>query len=675
MKQKLFTFLCLCILCIGSAWGENKTATFSGWTYSSGKITSGSLQNAPTGAKASLSTTYTNANQMTKDKSQTLTLSGFDGCTIKGVTVHVKTNASSGGGTGTLTINGNEKGALAATGTIGGTYKDKTFTVTPTTVNESGTVVIVLKATANSFYCDKYSIIYEENTNPSITASNIDLAADATSGEIVYTISNPVEGKTVSASTTADWISDINVGTEKVTFTTTANTGDERTADITLTYEGATNKVVKVTQKKYVQVYAIDLATGIVGGTIEASAAEAAAGSTISLTAHPTSGYALNEWSVKDADNNPITVNNHSFIMPGKDVYVSATFKEVNYLFYESFDTNGGTGGNDNQWSGSIASNNIASDNAGWTFGNGYGANQCAKFGAGSKKGSAKTPVINASGCMTLTFKAAAWKGDEESTTLNISTTSGTLSKSYVTLVKGAWTEYKITISGAENPQITFEAANASNNRFFLDEILITNKAVVAITKAGWATACIPFDATVSGDVTAYYVTVTDGKLIQTPIEEDEHIAAETGILLKSNSGNETKAVFTQVALDEDKVGDAWYDNMLIGTTKAEGEDFEESGYTYYILSDGENGVGFYWDGENYDEFEGAGAHCNQYKAVLAVPTGSGAPSFFTFDDATAINGISTVKASGVRYNLNGQAVGEDYKGIVIVNGKKMFNK
>ncbi len=202
------------------------------------------------------------------------------------------------------------------------------------------------------------------------------------------------------------------------------------------------------------------------------------------------------------------------------------------------------------------------------------------------------------------------------------------------------------------------------------------NTQTVEITSAGWATACIPFDATVSGDVTAYYVTVKDGKqLIQTPIKEDEHIAAETGILLKSNSGNETKAVFTQVALDEDKVGDAWYDNMLIGTTKEEGEDFEESGYTYYILSDGENGVGFYWDGENYDEFEGAGAHCNQYKAVLAVQTGAGAPSFFTFDDATAINGISTVKASGVRYNLNGQAVSEDYKGIVIVNGKKMFNK
>ena len=250
-------------------------------------------------------------------------------------------------------------------------------------------------------------------------------------------------------------------------------------------------------------------------------------------------------------------------------------------------------------------------------------------------------------------------------------------SDSEIKLSGNASGNFTVVNSGtANNGQVQISAIEvkytiAATTNYFVSVVPVK----VTITKAGWATACIPFDATVSGDVTAYYVTVKDGKLIQTPIEEDEHIAAETGILLKSNSGNETKAVFTQVALDEDKVGDAWYDNMLIGTTKEEGEDFEEPGCTYYILSDGENGVGFYWDGENYDEFEGAGAHCNQYKAVLAVPTGSGAPSFFTFDDATAINGISSVKTSGVRYNLNGQAVGEDYKGIVIVNGKKMFNK
>ena len=44
---------------------------------------------------------------------------------------------------------------------------------------------------------------------------------------------------------------------------------------------------------------------------------------------------------------------------------------------------------------------------------------------------------------------------------------------------------------------------------------------------------------------------------------------------------------------------------------------------------------------------------------------------------ATAIDRVSVQpgKTSSVRYNLNGQAVGADYKGIVIVNGKKFYNK
>lgn len=49
----------------------------------------------------------------------------------------------------------------------------------------------------------------------------------------------------------------------------------------------------------------------------------------------------------------------------------------------------------------------------------------------------------------------------------------------------------------------------------------------------------------------------------------------------------------------------------------------------------------------------------------------------FVFDEATAINGVQTsVKAqNNVRYNIAGQRVGNDYKGIVIVNGKKYLQK
>lgn len=52
-------------------------------------------------------------------------------------------------------------------------------------------------------------------------------------------------------------------------------------------------------------------------------------------------------------------------------------------------------------------------------------------------------------------------------------------------------------------------------------------------------------------------------------------------------------------------------------------------------------------------------------------------PMLFVFDEAAGINGVqTTVKPqSNVRYNIAGQRVGADYKGIVIVNGKKYLQK
>ena len=88
----------------------------------------------------------------------------------------------------------------------------------------------------------------EEIVVPVINANNVELEYDATSGEIEYTITNPTSGVTLSATTSATWITNIAVTADKVTFNTTANEGSERTATITLSYSGATNKVVTITQ-------------------------------------------------------------------------------------------------------------------------------------------------------------------------------------------------------------------------------------------------------------------------------------------------------------------------------------------------------------------------------------------------------------------------------------------
>ncbi len=96
------------------------------------------------------------------------------------------------------------------------------------------------------------NVTVQQNTTPSINASDaVNLAADAISGEIAYEINNPIDGTTLLASTSADWISNFSITTDKVTFTTAANTGAERTATITLTY-GDVTKDITVTQAAYI---------------------------------------------------------------------------------------------------------------------------------------------------------------------------------------------------------------------------------------------------------------------------------------------------------------------------------------------------------------------------------------------------------------------------------------
>ena len=72
--------------------------------------------------------------------------------------------------------------------------------------------------------------------------------------------------------------------------------------------------------------YNITVDSNITGGTISASAATAAEGETVTLTATPDTGYALANWSVVDANNGEVAVTNNSFTMPASDVTVSATF-------------------------------------------------------------------------------------------------------------------------------------------------------------------------------------------------------------------------------------------------------------------------------------------------------------------------------------------------------------
>lgn len=213
-----------------------------------------------------------------------------------------------------------------------------------------------------------------------------------------------------------------------------------------------------------------------------------------------------------------------------------------NLVFYESFDKNDGTGGNDGKWSGSIASNDIQYDVTGWTCQNASGANKCAKFGTSSKKGTATTPALtDLEGDAILTFKAAPW--NTEGGKMSVTISDGTIETSEFELINNTFTEYSVKISGGATSKITFTSSEA---RFFLDEVKVKQVAVATptITPNGG-------DVKVGDKIT--FATKTDGATLSYSTDEgktwtpgSEYAAATVGALnlwVKATKGSDESAV------------------------------------------------------------------------------------------------------------------------------------
>ena len=161
-------------------------------------------------------------------------------------------------------------------------------------------------------------------------------------------------------------------------------------------------------------------------------------------------------------------------------VYGSSTTKPdvEGALFYESFDQCDGKGGNDDMWSGQIATGQFITDNEGWVAEKGFGADQCAKFGTSSVAGSATTPAFDMNGTGVLTFRAGAWNAKNDGTTLTLSVSEGTISPSSFEIAKGEFTDLESTITATGNVKVTFAS---EKGRFFLDEVLVKDPTTTAI--------------------------------------------------------------------------------------------------------------------------------------------------------------------------------------------------
>ncbi len=257
----------------------------------------------------------------------------------------------------------------------------------------------------------------------------------------------------------------------------------------------------------------------------------------------------------------------------------TATYKitnKANYAFYESFDKCNSTGGNDNKWSGQIATRTPIYDNQSWQkSGTVNGANKCIKIGTSSTISSVTTPSITlTTGAGTLSFKAGAWENDKES--INVKISNGTLSYNgsetqtiSINLANAAWTDFSdIEISATGAFTITFEGTG-KNNRFFIDEVIIKT------IKAKPAPALSFAEATVTKELVAGTIdlqTITkpedlDASAI-TYASSDDATAKVEGTTIRLYKTGEVTITATSAATDKYAAGTASYKLIISDSRK-----------------------------------------------------------------------------------------------------------
>ena len=237
-------------LVVGATGTTTITASFAGNdTYLPGSASYTLTVVAPNAPGASADNPYTVAQARAAIDAGT----GVTGVYATGIVSKIVTayNATYGNITYNISADGSEEGdQLQAY--RGFSYNGENFNSADDI--QVGDVVVIcgnLKKHNSTYEFDSGNQLVSLIRKPVINAADVTIDHNATSGAINYTIENPVEGTSLTATSEAEWISNIVVDVASITFSSTANEGDaDRMATITLTY-GDLTKNVTVTQGHY----------------------------------------------------------------------------------------------------------------------------------------------------------------------------------------------------------------------------------------------------------------------------------------------------------------------------------------------------------------------------------------------------------------------------------------
>lgn len=383
------------------------------------------------------------------------------------------------------------------------------------------------------------------------------------------------------------------------------------------------------------------------------------------------------------------------------------------FVFYESFDKCDGYGGNDNKWSGNLLGEELKperADNPGWTFVKGRERNQCASFGSTDNGGSATSPNIQIDQKAQLKFKASRWSTDNEKSQIKISVSDGTLTYNgknsqsvTIDVVRDTWTDYSMIVSGTNSFTVTF-AGSGKNNRFFLDEVMVTKVAPQEITldensdniveaaenvnvtlkrtfyKDGeWNTLCLPF-------AVADAKTAFDGaelREVDTKNSNGNTIVFKKATAIEAGKPYLIKWANTSTeAVDFEKKFEGV--TLVAAATPVEVNNGGISFNGFYKMTEArELGASVAAIGAGNKLFKVTEGKMKGFRAAFVLSSGVQQAAINVVIDGTATGiedlVIDGVKANGRVYNLNGQYVGNSLNGLqpglYIQNGKKIVVK
>lgn len=197
-------------------------------------------------------------------------------------------------------------------------------------------------------------------------------------------------------------------------------------------------------------------------------------------------------------------------------------------------------------------------------------------------------------------------------------------------------------------------------SNFKVEKLTQASATMAVNAEAKYGTFCAPFAVTVPAGVTASTAELNANGYTIDLTTVGETIPANTPVILYAEEGLAATTVYGKAVAGTTTAG--VLTGVYASTPAQDG---------WYVLQNNDSKVGFYQvDTEVATPIVGAN------RCYLTAPAQANVRAFFFDGEANGIANVNAVKAeNNVMYNIAGQRVNANAKGIVIINGKKYNNK